>query len=131
MAIYTADSAVITIGGNQINQITNIQYSDAADQESIRFIGDATDTNFNTSRSVTGTLEAAYDPDDASGQDLLVPNFSGELIIYPNGNTTGERSITFTALFNSLDLNIEGGTVQRATYAFGSTGGSVVYGTVA
>ena len=132
MAAFRAKSLEVTYAGQAIEgDGRSISYTETAD------ILDDTTYGADNKTKQAGLLDGngSFEALDTSGTwsaawQAIQPGDSDTMIIYPEGNSAGKRSVTFTAVINSRSVDFPYDGLATMSMSF-DISGAVVEGTVA
>lgn len=131
MAAYRGKNLVVTFDATDISgDGRSVSYEETAD------ILDDTTYGMDNRTKQAGLLDGSgsFEALDQTGSwstawQAIQPGTSGTMIIYPEGNTTGNRSATFTAIVNSRSVDFPYDGLATMSMSF-EISGPVVEGTV-
>lgn len=129
MARYTGKDCDVTVGGNAVSAVKEVNVDEEAETfEAVAFGDTAASQDVGIVKN-SGSIVVYDDPADSSGQGALTPGASVSLVVYPEGNSTGKVSRTFTAIVSRRSQPVRREYVER-TYQF-VIDGAITDGTVA
>nr|BDD48071.1 hypothetical protein 22 [Pseudomonadaceae bacterium] len=100
MPTYTGKDAVVTIDGTVVGKMKQIQWNGSKEFSSDRYMGEAGEDHSISSIAYEGSLTYHHDDTD-SGQAAIKTSFNNDTLvefkIFPKGNSSGNREITFSA----------------------------------
>ncbi|MEM9302498.1 MAG: hypothetical protein AAGE01_10330 [Pseudomonadota bacterium] len=130
MARYTGKNCDLTAGGNSIEALKSVTINEAAPLlEDVAMRDSAVTMDSDVVRN-SGSCVFSEDPADTTGQGALTPGASVAMVLYPEGNTTGKPSRTFTAIITEVSQPIVRDGYPQITVNFGING-PITDGTVA
>lgn len=120
MATQTGNKGVIKVGINTLAELKSWTFSEQAAQIPDTAMGDQNQTSKSGIPSANGTFEVHYDPTDTAGQQTLVAALRAgtdiQLVLQPQGDTSGDQTITMTAQVTGHDM--AGGIDEILSRAF-------------
>ena len=105
MTTYQGHEGAITVDGNEIAQIRNWSFSETTERVDVT---DAADSHMQRKagvKSASGEVECLYDPDDTNGQAVLANGATVTLVLYPIGNSEGNKRITLDVIISDFRYN--------------------------
>ena len=115
-----SNDSVLSIGGNAITCVTDIEFSENADV----YFSRCDDANGYFEPvvggiQVTGTATFELETDDVTVLGYIDPLTSGALICQPNGTTSGDIKITATTMtINSRDMRYSRSDMATGQFGF-------------
>ncbi len=131
MPAYRAKDLVVTFAGTDISgDGRSVDYTETADVLDDTSYGDTNKTKQGGLIDGSGTMGAL----DQTGVwsalwQAIQPGDSGTLVVYPEGNSSGKRKSTFTAVINSRTVRFPYDGLATFDMAF-DISGAVIEGTV-
>lgn len=132
MAHYRGKSVEVSFDGTDIHgDGRSVSYEETADTLDDTVYGADNRTKLASLLDGSGSFEAL----DVTGAwatawQGLAPGSSGTMVIYPEGNSPGNRSVSFTAIITSRSLNLPYDDLATLSMSF-EISGAVTEGTVA
>lgn len=129
MANHTGSEGVVKVAGSTIAELRNWSISEVADMLEDTSMGDTAKTFKSSLTSGTGSLDCWWDETDTNGQEAMTVGASVALVLYPEGDTGGDVTITVTALISERSISAAHDGIVEGTFAFQCTG-AITYSTV-
>lgn len=103
MATHKGSSGLLKIGGSNVGELLTWNLERRANVVETTAIGDTDRSLDGGTGSASGSASAHYDPDDAI-QNQFVPGSKVTLVCYPEGDTTGDETLTFSAVITRRNI---------------------------
>ena len=130
MANHTGKDGVVTIGGNTVAELVDWSVDEGANIVDDTSITDTADTHQVGTTNWTGAITVHWDEADTTGQEAMTVGTSVTILFLPEGNTTGDVSLTGTATVTARSLS--SGINAMVAQSFTLQGsGALTRGTVA
>ena len=101
MACYIGKDGIIKVGVAAVGEVTNFSVEVTADTVECTAMGDTYRGYLTSFKNWTASVDVHWDPDDA-GQTAFVVGTEITLVIYPEGNTSGDVELTGSAFVTSV-----------------------------
>ena len=128
MATHHGKEGVVTAGGTAVGELTGFTLETTGDVVEDTALTDSTKSFVAGRTSFSGTLEMHYDEADAQ-QETLTAGSSISFVLLPEGNTTGDQSLTGTGVVTGMSVNNSMDAIVSRTVTFQGTG-ALTKGTV-
>ena len=128
MATHHGKEGVVTVGGTGVGELTGFTLETTGDVVEDTALTDATKSFVAGRTSFSGTLEMHFDETDTP-QTNLTAGSSLAFILLPEGNSSGDRSFTGTAIVTGMSVNNSMDAIISRTVTFQGTG-ALTIGTV-
>ena len=128
MATHHGKEGVVTAGGTAVGELTGFTLETSADVVEDTALTDATKSFLAGRTSFSGTLEMNFDETDTA-QITLVAGASISFILFPEGNTGGDRSFSGTGVVTGMSVTNSMDAVISRNVTFQGTG-ALTIGTV-
>ena len=128
MATTHGKQGVVTAGGTEVGELTGFTLETTGDVVEDTALTDSTKSFVAGRTSFSGTLEMHFDKSD-SPQETLTAGSSISFVLLPEGNTTGDQSLTGTGLVTGMSVNNSMDAIVSRTVTFQGTG-ALTKGTV-
>lgn len=131
MAHYRGKDVEVTFGATDVSgDGRSISYEEKADTLDDTVYGATNRTKLASLLDGSGSFESLDVTGDwSTAWAALQPGAEGSLVIFPEGNTAGKRSVTFTAIITSRSLSVPYDDLATLSVSF-EISGAVVEGTV-
>lgn len=130
MANITGVDGLVKIGANTVAELMSFSIEESANTIPDHVLG-STAATFKAGRtSWSGSIECNWDETDTTGQGAMTVGATVAITFLPEGATTGDVSLTGTAVIASASKSISDDSI--VTQSFSLTGsGALVVGTAA
>ena len=128
MATTHGKQGVVTAGGTAVGELTGFTLETTGDVVEDTALTDSTKSFVAGRTSFSGTLEMHFDKSD-SPQETLTAGSSISFVLLPEGNTTGDQSLTGTGVVTGMSVNNSMDAIVSRTVTFQGTG-ALTIGTV-
>ena len=128
MATTHGKQGVVTAGGTAVGELTGFTLETTGDVVEDTALTDSTKSFVAGRTSFSGTLEMHFDKSD-SPQESLTAGSSISFVLLPEGNTTGDQSLTGTGVVTGMSVNNSMDAIVSRTVTFQGTG-ALTKGTV-
>ena len=128
MATTHGKQGVVTAGGTAVGELTGFTLETTGDVVEDTALTDSTKSFVAGRTSFSGTLEMHFDKSD-SPQETLTAGSSISFVLLPEGNTTGDQSLTGTGVVTGMSVNNSMDAIVSRTVTFQGTG-ALTKGTV-
>ena len=128
MATTHGKQGVVTAGGTAVGELTGFTLETTGDVVEDTALTDSTKSFVAGRTSFSGTLEMHFDKSD-SPQETLTAGSSISFVLLPEGNSTGDQSLTGTGLVTGMSVNNSMDAIVSRTVTFQGTG-ALTKGTV-
>ncbi len=129
MANHTGVDGLVTVGGSTVAELMGFSIDESATAIPDNTIGSAAATNKIGRTSWGGSIECNWDETDSSGQGAMSIGSSVTIIFLPEGNTTGDTSLSGTALITGLSVAVADESIISQSFTITGTG-ALTYGAV-
>ena len=121
MATHHGKEGVVKAGGTAIGELTGFTLETTADVVEDTQLSDATKSFLAGRTSFSGTLEMNYDETDSPQQTLTVGS-SIDVVLLPEGNSSGDESFTGSGIIIGMSVNNAMDAVITRSVTFQGTG---------
>ena len=121
MATHHGKEGVVTAGGTGIGELTGFTLETTADVVEDTQLSDSTKSFVAGRTSFSGTLEMSYDETD-SPQQTLTAGTSISFILAPEGNASGDETVTGTGIVTGMSVSIPLDGITTRSVTFQGTG---------
>ena len=128
MSTHHGKEGVVTVGGTGVGELTGFTLETTGDVVEDTALTDATKSFVAGRTSFSGTLEMHFDETD-SPQTSLTAGSSIAFVLFPEGNSSGDRSFTGTGIVTGMSVNNSMDAIISRTVTFQGTG-ALTIGTV-
>lgn len=119
---FTGDAGVISIGGNDIIELTGFTLDEAAETiDTTTMDGTCTKDSEVGTISFSGSIDLHYETIDLAAGNLTIGS-TVAVIFYPTGATTGMESISGTILITGLSMPVERDSMVTRAVTFEGKG---------
>jgi len=119
---YTGDSGVISIGGNDIIELTGFTLDESADTiDTTTMDGSCAKDSEAGTISYSGTIDLHYEFTDPATLNLVV-GATVAVIFYPIGVVSGMESLTGTILVTAMSIPVERDSMVMKSITFEGKG---------
>ena len=129
MATHKGSEGVVKLSGNTIAEVRNWSIDEVADVLEDTSMGDTAKTFVSSLTSATGSMDCWWDETDTNGQEAMTIGASVALVLYPEGDSAGDVTITVSAIITERSISAAHDGLIEQTFAFQCTG-AVTYSTV-
>jgi hypothetical protein len=130
MATVSGNSGEVFVGSNQVAEVKSFDLTETDNIIESTSMGDTSKTFEAGLKEASGTITCHFDKSDSTGQEAMNVGASITLNLYPEGNSTGNREITFTAQITSVGVSEAINEIVERSFGF-TADGAVTHGTVA
>jgi hypothetical protein len=130
MATVSGNSGEVFVGSNQVAEVKSFDLTETDNIIESTSMGDTSKTFEAGLKEASGTITCHFDKSDSTGQEAMTVGASITLNLYPEGNSTGNREITFTAQVTSVGVSEAINEIVERSFGF-TADGAVTHGTVA
>ena len=128
MATVSGNSGEVFIGSNQVAEVKSFDLTETDNIIESTSMGDTSKTFEAGLKEASGTITCHFDKSDSSGQEAMTVGASVTLNLYPEGNSTGNREISFTAQSTSVGVSEAINEIVERSFGF-TADGAVTHGT--
>lgn len=129
MATHTGNAGIVSVDGTEVGEIRDWSLEETSEMTTDTVMGDTWVTNKPTLKSWTASVNMYWNEADA-GQLLLVTGAEVALVLYPEGNTSGDVTYSGQAIIASISRSASfDGMIEASLSATGNgalTQGAVV-----
>lgn len=122
MANHKGSEGVIRVGSNTVAEVRSYSYETQMDPIEDSVMGDTWKTHQSGMQSWSGQLTCWWDETDTTGQVALVEGASVTLNLHPEGNSSGDKYHTGTALITGVQIQAAHDGMVEAIITFQGTG---------
>lgn len=123
MATFSGNDGVVEIGANTMAEVRSFTVNQTAETIDDTAMGDAWRTHLTGLKTWDGTVECMWDDTDTNGQEALTVGSSVTLTLCPEGDTTGDYTLsgaaTVTGVTNTQSYD---NTVVTRSFTFQGSG---------
>lgn len=130
MATVSGNNGDVYIGSDQVAEVKSFDITETDNVIESTSMGDASKTFEAGLKEASGTITCHFDKADSTGQEAMTVGASVSLKLYPEGNSTGNREISFTAQITSVGVSEAINEIVERSFGF-TADGDVTHGTVA
>ena len=122
MANHHGSEGLVYVGANAVAEVNDFSVSESAEFAEDTTLVDTSKT-YNTTaiKSWSGSINSFWDETDTA-QSALVVGASVSLVLYPEGNATGDTRYTGTALITEVGVSTSKGGIVERSFSFVGTG---------
>ena len=102
MATYTGRSGAVYSGSNAVAEVRDWSLEETSEVVADTVMGDTWVSNKPTQKSWTSSFNAFWDETDSTGQGTLTVGAEITLNLYPEGNTSGNKYWSGSAIITSV-----------------------------
>lgn len=128
MATHHGKEGVVTVGGSAIGNVTGFTIDTTHDTVEDTSLEDSNKSYLVGRGTFTASIDMNYDETDAQ-QASLTTGSSLSFVFLPEGNTTGDESLSGTGIVTGMSIGLTLDGVTTRTVSLQGTGGLTV-GTV-
>lgn len=121
MARYKGHEGSASAGGNVIGELESFDIEDSVEELDANIMGVGFTDAEAGQKTYSGTISVIHDPDD-TGQTALVTGDAVDLLLYPEGNTTGLTEISGSFLVTGRQRETSVGSLVKASYTVRNKG---------
>jgi hypothetical protein len=122
MTTRVGNNGIVEVDTNQIVELKGWSLDEQAGQIEDTAQGDANATFKPGRKQVTGSIECHHDNTDTTGEGALVPGSEVALVLYPDGNGSGDQRISLNATILGRSRQVQLENIISATYSFAAAG---------
>jgi len=122
MANHTGSEGVVKIGTNTLAEVRSWTLTNTADTIEDTTMGDSWRTYKSVLSAFTGSVVCYWDETDTNGQNALTSGSTVTLNLYPEGNQTGDKYYSGSAIVTSIERTASFDGMVEATFSFQGTG---------
>ena len=122
MANHTGSEGVVKIGTNTLAEVRSWTLTNTADTIEDTTMGDSWRTYKSVLSAFTGSVVCYWDETDTNGQNALTSGSTVTLNPYPEGNQTGDKYYSGSAIVTSIERTASFDGMVEATFSFQGTG---------
>ena len=123
MANHHGSEGLVYIGAGAVAEVNDFSVSQSAEFVDDTTLADTTKTyNVTPVTSWSGSISCFWDETDADGQEAMTVGASVSLILYPEGNGTGDTRYSGTALITEVGVSTSKGGIVERSFSFVGTG---------
>jgi predicted secreted protein len=98
MATHKGSEGIIKVGTNAVAEVKSYSLEETADTIEDTSMGDAARTYVASLTSFSASIECFWDETDTNGQVALSVGSSVSLVVFPEGDSSGDTKYTGTAI---------------------------------
>ncbi|MDC3382355.1 hypothetical protein OAV94_01010 [Candidatus Pelagibacter sp.] len=102
MATHKGSEGLIKVGTSSVSEIRSYSIEESAETLEDTSMGDAARTYKPSLTSFSGSLDVFWDETDTSGQGALSIGSEVTLVVYPEGDATGDTYYTGSAIVTGV-----------------------------
>ena len=122
MANHKGSEGVVKVGSATVSEIKDWSLSETADTIEDTTMGDTARTRQSSLTSASGSLSAFWDELDTTGQGAMTVGSTVTLNLYPEGDTTGDKFASLSAIITESGTSAAMDGMVEATFSFESNG---------
>ena len=122
MATVSGNNGEVKIGANAVAEIKSFDITETDNIIEDTAMGDTAKTFVSGLNEASGSITCHFDKSDTSGQEAMTVGASVTLNLYPEGDSTGNREITMTALITSVGVSETVNDIVERSFGFTATG---------
>jgi len=130
MATVSGNNGEVKIGTDLVAEVKSFDITETDNIIEDTAMGDTAKTFVSGLNEASGTITCHFDRTDTNGQEAMTVGASVTLNLYPEGDSTGNREISATALITSVGVSETVNDIVERSFGFTVTG-AVTHGTVA
>lgn len=105
MATHKGSEGTVKVGSNAIAEIRSFSIEETADTLEDTTMGDTARTYKSSLTSFSGSVDVLWDEADSTGQGALTIGAEVTLNLYPEGDATGDKYLTGSAIVTGRSIN--------------------------
>ena len=121
MARYKGKDGAVSAAGNVVGEVESFDVTFTVNAIDANVMGSDWTDVCGGQKTCTGSMSVLRDPDDV-GQVALPVGSEVALILYPEGNTTGNSTVTGTFLITEVGVSTSVGDLVKNSYSFQNQG---------
>jgi len=129
MSTYSGNGGTVKVATNTIAEILSFSIDSSAATIDDTALSDTASSFKAGKTSWTASIECHFDPTDTNGQNSMVVGNSMSFVFYQRGETTGDPTITGTAIITSTSSSNASDSIISQTYSLQGTG-ALAYGVI-
>jgi hypothetical protein len=123
MATFSGNDGVVEIGANNMAEVRSFTVNQTAETIDDTVMGDAWRSHLTGLKTWDGTVECMWDDTDTNGQEALTIGTSVSLTLCPEGDTTGDYTLSGTATVTGVtQTQSYDNTVVTRSFTFQGSG---------
>ena len=122
MATVSGNNGEVKIGTSAVAEVKSFDITETDNIIEDTATGDSAKTFVSGLNEASGTITCHFDKSDSSGQEAMTVGASVTLNLYPEGDSTGNREITMTALITSVGVSETINDIVERSFGFTVTG---------
>lgn len=130
MATVSGNNGEVKIGTSLVAEVKSFDITETDNIIEDTAMGDTSKTYVSGLNEASGSITCHFDRTDTSGQEAMTVGASVTLNLYPEGDSTGKREISASALITSVGVSETINDIVERSFGFTVTG-AVTHGTVA
>lgn len=130
MATVSGNSGDVYVGTNQVAEVKSFDITETDNIIEDTSMGDTSKSFKSGLNEASGTVTCHFDKSDSTGQEAMTIGAEITLNLYPEGNSTGNREISATAIITSVGVSESINEIVERSFGF-TVSGAVTHGTVA
>jgi len=130
MAAKTGVGGLVKVASNTVAEINGFTVEESANTISNTNLNDTAESSIAGRTSWSATIECFWDKSDTTGQGALAIGASVSVVLQPEGDTSGDETLTGTAIVTSASKTIADEAMTSRSFSLQGVGALVV-GTVA
>ncbi len=129
MANVNGNSGLVKIGANTIAEVLDFSVDEAAATVDDTVLNDTSTTHKGGLLSWSGSVNCFYDTTDTNGQVAMAIGTSLTLILQPEGDTSGDATLTGLVTIVGIGRAVANDTIVTQSFTF-TGNGALTLGTV-
>lgn len=130
MATVSGNNGEVKIGTDLVAEVKSFDITETDNIIEDTAMGDTAKTYVSGLNEASGSITCHFDKSDSTGQEAMTIGASVTLNLYPEGDSTGNREISATALITNVGVSETINDIVERSFSFTVTG-AVTHGTVA
>lgn len=122
MATHKGSEGTLKVGANAVAEIRSYSIEETGDTLETTSMGDASRTYVSSLTSWSGSVDVFWDETDTTGQGALTVGAQITLNVYPEGDVTGDKYYTGTAIVTGVSVSSSFDGMVEASISFQGTG---------
>jgi len=122
MATVSGNNGEVKIGSSAVAEVKSFDLTETNNVIEDTAMTDTSKTFVAGTSEASGTVTCHFDRTDSSGQEAMTVGASVTMNLYPEGDTTGNREITFSALITSVGVSETINDIVERSFGFTVTG---------
>lgn len=122
MTTHSGVDGAVTVSGNTVAEIKGFSVDESANTFDDSNLNDAAETHIVGRTSWNGSIECHWDEGDTTGQEAMTIGATITVVLLPEGNTSGDVSLSGTATITARALAVADQAVISQTFTLKGNG---------